>query len=137
MSESYRILLADDEQDSIDFVEAALADANCQVTSVTDGNRALELARAQKPDLVILDVQMPGYNGFEVFSKLRADRQFDATPIVMLTGINDRTDFRKKFNAKEMGEYTGSEPEAFIDKPIEPILLKQVVLKLLKDRQAK
>jgi CheY-like chemotaxis protein len=136
MSDSPRILVADDEQDCIDFVAETLADTDCEVISVNDGNRALETARSQQVDLIILDVQMPGYNGFEVFSKLRADRQFDNTPIVMLTGINDRTDFRKKFDAKDMGEYTGSEPEAFIDKPIEPILLKQTVLKLLKDRKA-
>ena len=73
MSDAAKILVADDEQECIDFVRDTLADTPHEVIAAMDGQAALELAREQKPQLIILDVHMPKLNGFEVFSRLRAD----------------------------------------------------------------
>jgi len=130
MSDCPKILIADDEQECIDFVRDTLADTSYEVLSAMDGQEALDVARQQKPQLIILDVQMPKHDGFEVFSQLRADKELAAVPVIMLTGIAERTGI--KTNTKDMGAFIGSEPEAYIDKPIEPIILKQTVTGLLK-----
>jgi len=75
MSEAVKILIADDEQESIDFVREALADTPYEVVSAMDGEEALKVAREESPNLIILDVQMPKLHGFEVFAKLRQDEK--------------------------------------------------------------
>jgi len=130
MSDCPKILIADDEQDCIDFVRETFADSPYEVLAAKDGEEALQVAREQRPQLAILDVQMPKRDGFDVFSEMRNDKDLASVPVIMLTGIAERTGF--KFSGKDMGEYTGSEPEAYIDKPIEPVILRQTVQRLLK-----
>ena len=130
MSDAARILIADDEQECIDFVRETLADTPHEVLEAMDGDEALEVARRHNPDLIILDVQMPRRDGFEVFAALRADEKLARVPVIMLTAIAEKTGF--KFSGSDMGDYMGSEPEAYIDKPIEPIVLKQTINRLLK-----
>ena len=130
MTEAAKILIADDEQDCIDFVREAMADTPHEVLAAMDGEEALKVAREQSPDLIILDVEMPKLNGFDVFAKLRADENLAAVPVIMLTGIAERRGM--KFSGQDMGEYMGSEPEAYVDKPIEPVVLVQTVKRLLK-----
>jgi two-component system, OmpR family, alkaline phosphatase synthesis response regulator PhoP len=129
-NDEIKILIADDEQDCIDFVRDALADTSYTVISASDGEEALEVARREQPCLVILDVQMPKLDGFGVFAQLRQDEKLSKVPVIMLTGAAEKTGI--KTGAKDMGEYFGSEPEVYIDKPIEPIILKQAVKKLLR-----
>ena len=133
MDECPKVLIADDEQECIDFVRDALSDSPYCVISAMDGEEALSVAREQEPQLIILDVQMPKGDGFSVFSQLRADKQLSRVPVIMLTAVGSRTGV--KTGAKDMGDYLGSEPEAYIDKPIEPIVLKQTVERLLKKQQ--
>ncbi len=134
MSDAPRILIADDEQECIEFVRETLADTPYEVLVAMDGQEALEVARQQNPHLIILDVQMPKLGGFEVFTDLRADEKLASVPVIMLTAVTSRTGM--KFSGKDMGEFMGSEPEAYIDKPIEPIILKQTINKLLKQSGA-
>ncbi len=129
MSGVTKILVADDEQECIDFVCETLADTPHEIISAKDGQEALDLARQQSPQLIILDVQMPKRNGFEVFAELRADENLRSIPVIMLTGIADKTGI--KFSATDMGEFMGNEPDAYVEKPIEPIVLLQTVKKLL------
>lgn len=129
MSDAAKILIADDEQECIDFVRESLADTPYEVLAAHDGEEALKVAREQGPQLIILDVQMPKLGGFEVFSELKADDSLSAVPVIMLTGIGERMGFQ--FSKDEMGEYMGGEPDAYLDKPIEPIVLKQTVKRLL------
>ena len=124
-----KVLIADDEQDCIDFIRDTLTDMPCEVISAADGEEALEVARQNQPDLIILDIQMPKRDGFNVFSELRADKNLAKVPVIMLTAVTQRTGM--KFDNQDMDQYLGSEPEAFIDKPVEPIILKQTVKKLL------
>jgi two-component system alkaline phosphatase synthesis response regulator PhoP len=132
MGDGSKILIADDEQDCIDFVREALADTPYEVIGAMDGEEALAAAQEHAPQLIILDVQMPKLNGFEVFQQLRADEALAGIPVIMLTAVTERTGIN--FSADDMGEYMGSEPEAYIDKPIEPILLRQAIQRLLKGR---
>ena len=130
MSQPAKILIADDEQECIDFVRETFADTDVQILVAGDGEEALKVAREQVPDLIILDVQMPKLGGFEAFGQLKADEKLARIPVIMLTAVAERTGI--KFSGRAMGEYLGSEPEAYIDKPIEPIVLKQAVNRLIR-----
>lgn len=130
MTDAAKVLIADDEQDCIDFVREALADTPCEVLSAADGEQALEAARRHSPNLIILDIQMPKLNGFEVFAQLKADAKLKSVPVIMLTGVAEKTGIG--FTGEAMGEYLGGEPEAYVEKPIEPVVLKQTVNRLLK-----
>ena len=130
MSDAVKILIADDEQDCIDFVVDTLADTPHEIVTAMDGQAALDMARQEKPQLIILDVQMPNLNGFEVFTQLRADSELASVPVIMLTGIAEKTGVG--FSGDDMGEYLGSKPDAYVEKPIEPVILKQTINRLLK-----
>ena len=129
MTDSAKILIADDEQECIDFVRDALADTPHEIIAAMDGQEALEMARENSPQLIILDVQMPKATGFQVFEQLKADQKLSSVPVIMLTSTAERTGV--KLTGKDMGQYMGTEPDAYIDKPIEPIVLKQTVARLL------
>ena len=130
MSDEKRVLIVDDEPDAIDVVETMLSEiGGITILSASDGDSGLEKARETKPDLIILDVQMPGKNGFDVFAELKKDETFKDTPVVMLTGVKEKTGLG--FSAKDMHEYLGSEPDAYIEKPVDAVTLQNTVSKLL------
>ena len=129
MSDEKRVLIVEDELDAVDIIEAALSEIGVTTLSANDGDSGLEKAKETKPDLIILDVHMPGKSGFEVFSALKDDESLQDTPVVMLTGVREKTGLG--FSAAEMGEYLGSEPQAYLEKPVDPVRLQNTVSRLL------
>lgn len=129
MSAATKILVADDEQAALDLVKDALADLDCQIVTAMDGQEALEAARRERPQLIILDVQMPKIDGFGVFAELKKDEALAKVPVVMLTAVTERTGV--PMSGRDMGEFLGAEPEAYVEKPIEAVVLKQAVKRLL------
>ncbi len=81
------ILMADDEQDLHRIVEAALGGRGYRILNAYDGDEALETAIVEQPDMVILDVMMPGLNGWELARYFRSKAQFKDIGILILTGI--------------------------------------------------
>jgi DNA-binding response OmpR family regulator len=81
------ILVADDDPEILSLVARLLSKRGYQVLEAQDGLEALELARSKRPDLVILDVMMPGKNGWEVAKALRHDEQTKDIGILILTAI--------------------------------------------------
>lgn len=118
-------LVVDDEAVARDFVRAILESADWKVIEAPDGDTALKLAKEQKPQLVLLDVQMPGESGFSVFASLREEPATATIPVIMVTGVAEKTGI--KFSGKEMGEFIGKEPEAYLEKPVDPETLKSTV----------
>jgi len=80
-----RILLVDDEPDLVTTVEYRLRFANCDVITACNGQEGLEKATADKPDLILLDTNMPVMNGHEMLERLRADPDLKSIPVIMLT----------------------------------------------------
>lgn len=92
---SKKILIADDEQNIVISVEFLMRREGYEVSVAGDGEAALERIRADKPDLVLLDVMMPKKNGFDVCQEVRADPAFAATRILMLTARGRDTEVAK------------------------------------------
>lgn len=87
-----KILVVDDEKDIVDLLSYNLEKEGCAVIRAYDGERALELARSQRPDLVVLDIMLPGMNGVEVCRRLRSDPRSADLPIIMLTAKSEEID---------------------------------------------
>jgi DNA-binding response OmpR family regulator len=87
-----RVLVVDDEKDLVELITYNLGRNGFDVMTAYNGNDALELAQREVPDLVVLDLMLPGIDGTEVARRLRADARTAAVPIVMLTAKGEETD---------------------------------------------
>ena len=124
-----RVLVVDDEADARMFVRTVVEELGHVVIEAEDGQKGVETARAESPDLIVMDVQMPNLDGYGAFSALRKDDATKGIPVIMLTAVGARTGVN--IDAEDMGEYLGSAPEAYVDKPIEPATLSETVTRLL------
>jgi DNA-binding response OmpR family regulator len=84
------VLVADDDPEIITMLGVRLGKKGYEVIEASDGVQTLKMARERRPDLVILDVMMPGKNGWEVAKELRADAELRHIGIVMLTAIGEQ-----------------------------------------------
>jgi adenylate cyclase len=87
-----RILIADDQPMNVDILQTRLAVHGYDIITATDGEEALSLARAQLPDLILLDIMMPKMDGLEVCHRLKADTTLPFIPIIMVTARADTKD---------------------------------------------
>lgn len=116
------VLVVDDEQPIVDLVRFTLEDEQVQVVEAADGVQALEVARAHRPDLVFLDVQMPRLDGLEVCRLLRREPGLEHTRIVMLTAASQEAD-------RARGLAAGA--DEYLTKPFSPLKLLLLVQALL------
>ena len=79
------VLVAEDDEDILAMVVFDLEDEGYEVLTARDGDAAIALALERRPDLVLLDVAMPGLDGYEVTRRLRAEKSTSGTPVVLLT----------------------------------------------------
>jgi two-component system alkaline phosphatase synthesis response regulator PhoP len=112
------VLIADDEDSVVELVRVTLEDERVRVIAAGDGVTALALADEIRPDLVFLDVNMPGYDGVEVCRRLRGDARFERTPIVMLTAAARPEDVRRGLEAGAT---------EYLTKPFSPVRLLTLV----------
>lgn len=105
------------------MVRDTLIDAGHAVGVVGDGESALKVLRARKPDLIILDAGLPEMSGIEVLSYIRRDLELYSIPVLMLTGRRSAQDERIAFN-------TGATD--YLTKPFEPEVLAETISDLLK-----
>jgi len=83
-----KVLLVDDDVDFCEATALLLESKTYEVILAHDGKEGLEKVRAEKPDLVILDVMMPEMNGYDVCVVLKADPELKRIPVVLLTGVD-------------------------------------------------
>lgn len=91
----FRILIADDEPNIVISLEYLMRREGHAVSIARDGNEALEHIRSERPDLVLLDVMMPGKSGFEVLQAVRTDEALAGLKVLMLTAKGRDTDIAK------------------------------------------
>lgn len=117
------ILVVDDEPDQLEFLATVFEDNGATVFRASNGDEALALARREKPELLTLDLEMPGLGAGELFEILRTDPELEAIKVCIITGhpelrrlIYDRTVRR---------------PEGYLDKPVDEHRLLLNVRKIL------
>ncbi|MCJ7737025.1 MAG: PAS domain S-box protein, partial [Anaerolineae bacterium] len=124
------IVAIDDEPDNLITLKAVLADVfpGAEVKTATNGPQGIELARTEDPDVILLDVVMPGMDGFEVCRRLKDDEHLRHIPVVFLTAMSsDRADHLKAIDAGA---------EGFLTKPIEEAELMTQVRAMAKIKAA-
>jgi len=109
-----RILVVDDVEANVRLLEAKLTLEYYDVLSCHDGVTAIALAGAEKPDIILLDVMMPGMDGFETCRRLKADAETRHIPVVLVTALDGREDRIKGLDAGA---------DDFITKPIDDVIL--------------
>ncbi|MBN2350524.1 MAG: response regulator [Bacteroidales bacterium] len=90
MGEANKILIVDDESIGRQLLEAIFFTEGYELLFAENGNDALNLAKSEKPDVLLLDVMMPGLDGFEVCRQVRSDPKIGNTPIILITALDDR-----------------------------------------------
>ena len=95
----YNVLAVDDIPLNILLVQKMLSRFNFTLRTATGGQQALDAVAEQKPDLILLDLMMPGIDGFEVIRRLRANPETEDIQIVILSALNSNEDVVKGFNA--------------------------------------
>jgi|GEM_PF-228999 DNA-binding response OmpR family regulator/signal transduction histidine kinase len=93
------VMVVDDTPENLDLVRQALESIGCEVMVATSGERALETLQQQVPELILLDVMMPGMDGFEVCRRLRQDETTRAIPVIFLTARDAADDIVEGFRA--------------------------------------
>ncbi len=111
---SARILVVDDIEANRRLLQAKLEAQYFTVALAENGQQALDMVRADPPEIILLDVMMPGMNGYEVCERLKADPQTAYIPVVMVTALNDAEDRIKGLNAGA---------EDFLNKPVDDFAL--------------
>lgn len=120
-----RILVVDDEPLNVEILQEMLSQ-NYEIVSAYSGNEALEKVEKTSPDLILLDVMMPGMNGYEVCKQLKGKEKTRSIPIVMVTALKEREDRIKAIEA---------DADDFLSKPVDMNELNARVKSLLKVKQ--
>lgn len=110
-----KILIVDDEPYNIDYLEQELEDLEYKTFSASSGPAALEKVAAVNPDVILLDIMMPGMDGFQVLAQLKAHKAWRAIPVIVISALNDLGSVVK-------GIKLGAED--YLPKPFNEVLLK-------------
>jgi DNA-binding response OmpR family regulator len=117
-----KILLVDDEPDIISMLKLRLEASGYDVITAADGNTAYDKARSELPDLVILDLMLPGIDGYQVCRLLKFNEKYRRIPIIMLTAKSQKDD-------KDWGEKAGA--DYYLTKPFDAVELLDKIKELL------
>ena len=116
------VLIVDDEPAILELVRFTLEDTHVRIFEAADGAAALALARAERPDIVLLDVRLGHLDGVEVCRRIRLDPELAATRIVMLTAADQESD-------RARGLAAGA--DEYLSKPFSPLALLALVRTIL------
>jgi len=116
------VLVVDDDRPMRALCRVSLEEAGLRVLEAAGGEEALELVRDERPDLILLDIMMPGISGWEVTSALLADRSTDQIPIIFISARRELADRVRAF---------GLGAQDYVTKPFDPTALATTVAKTL------
>jgi CheY-like chemotaxis protein len=117
-----RVLIVDDERKNRQLIEVVLGEEHYEISTANSGEEALAAILTSPPDILLLDVMMPGMDGYQVATRVKGDPATARIPIIMLSALTDA-------NSMNHGRSAGA--EAFLAKPVNGAELRQQVQKLL------
>jgi Fe-S oxidoreductase/ActR/RegA family two-component response regulator len=118
-----KILIVDDEPDILTFFSTVLEDNGATILTATDGEEAVEIAKRELPDLITLDINMPGKDGGWVFEQLRTDKATATTPVCIISG---KPELRRLIYERSVPA-----PDGYLDKPVDEDTLLRNVRKII------
>lgn len=113
MSDKKKILIIDDDPDLVTFMECLLQDNGYDTITANNGKVGADKARAEKPDLVCLDITMPEQSGVKCYRQLREDDELKSIPVVMVTGVME--EFKQFISTRRQVP----PPDAYFSKPVD------------------
>ncbi len=116
------ILIVDDVASNLALMKAILSELDCELVTATEGGKALALASTRHPDLIVLDIMMPGMTGFDVLQRLKADAKTANIPVIVVTAYDDLSFMVK---TREIGV------DAILTKPVNGAELLGLARKML------
>ena len=123
-----KILIVEDNPQSMRLLEMVLRAKNYTFLKATDGEEALDIAMRERPDLIIMDIELPKINGLAVTRKLRRTPEFSHVPIIAVTARAMKGDRERVI---------GAGCDAYLPKPINPHELPEVIAAMLLQQRAK
>ncbi len=121
MKKQVKVLVVDDEPDVVEILRYNLKKENFQVLTAYNGRDAIDLAKNDKPDLIIMDIRMPGISGIETCREIRTTQSLKNIPVLFLTADSDEYTTMSAFDAGA---------NHFITKPIRPVILLEMIHEL-------
>src|SRR3954469_12861866 len=94
-----KVLVVDDVADNVKLLAYELTDHGYEVVTAFDGLQALEVAVAERPDVILLDIMMPGMDGIEVCRRLKADPELQSTPVILVSALDRQDDVVRGLDA--------------------------------------
>ena len=128
---SQKVLVLDDDPDVRLFSVTVLEENGYTPIEAEDGESGLKKIKAEKPDLVILDVLMPRQSGVRLYRELKTSKALKDVKVIILSGIAKKTFMRSQKALTEFGGAEIPEPEIYLEKPVEPDELADVIKKVL------
>ncbi len=126
-----KVLIVDDDVDVRTFVSSVVEDIGYKPELAKDGEEGIGKVKDEKPALIILDILMPKESGIKMYRALKTDSQFSDIPVIVHSGIAKRTFLRSQKALDEFGDQAVPEPEAYLEKPVEPEELGAMIKKFL------
>lgn len=126
-----KILIVDDELDMRIFLSTLLETSGYQPVTTRDGQDGVSKARTGKPDLILLDVMMPGEGGVQMYRKLKADPEMALIPVVMLSAVEKKSFYHYLNMLNSSLACPIPQPAAYLEKPVDPDQLLLVLKTLL------
>ena len=125
------VLIVEDELDMRIFISTLLETSGYQPVMTRDGNEGLLKAKDVHPDLIILDVMMPGEGGVQMYRQLKSDKTLCKIPVIMLSAVTQKTfaHYLNMINARLKDPLP--DPEAYIEKPPEAEALLKMAISLI------
>jgi len=124
--EQPKALLVEDNENNRYLLKLLLEDANIVVACANNGRHALELASRERPDCILLDIQMPEMDGYEVATRLKADVELANIPIIGVSSFAMPGDRERAFRMGFAG---------YIEKPVDPEVFAETVLRILREHE--
>jgi len=135
-----RILVIDDEPDTLTYIETVLIDNGYDAIACTSAIEAVDMARSENPDLILLDLIMPEKSGIKLFGEFKTDAQLSKIPVVVVSGVSQITgadfrdfSFKMPSSSQDAGDIVYVRPEGFVEKPVDPPELIRVIREVLND----
>ncbi|MCF8081314.1 MAG: response regulator [Desulfobacterales bacterium] len=128
---SKKVLVVDDDPDVRLFTVTVLEQHGYTPLEATNGEEGKQMIKEAAPDLVILDVLMPRESGVRLYREIKTDKKLRDLPVVILSGIAEKSFLRSQKALTEFGGEPVPEPECYLEKPVEAEDLIQAIQKML------